>query len=726
MAGSCATIVKMTTAAARFGPHTSLGDVPGLPATTLKMLSKEGFVTVGDLLLYLPARHEDRRRVAFKGFAPSLEPVCHHVRVVRARTVRFGRRSGFFEAEVEAAQNNPLHQQLTLRWFNMPFMNKAIAVDMELMVYGKIKEMKGRLVMGHPEYEIVRGDEDDEAAQIHTGRIVPVYRLRGGLKQKPLRAAAWHVLEHFDARGVVDLLPPPKADGEFAGLHRGKSLMEGHFPEEMADLERARRYLALEEFYVMQLRVLRRRQQWRSVTVAEHPRTSGALQNAFLETLPFAMTSAQQRCLNEILRDVDAAQPMNRLLHGDVGSGKTVVALAAMLHAIEGGRQAALMAPTQILAEQHYANASRWLEPLGVRVALRTGEKKIATVTDDLFSPIKQSLSPEVRSQRIPSDGPQLIIGTHALLHDNETLPRLGLVVIDEQHKFGVAQRARLMARGERPDVLVMTATPIPRTLALTVYGDLDVSTIDEKPSARGVISTKVQEQKSLRAVVKFVNEQLVAARQAYIVFPLIDESDTLDAGAALTGLKEWTEHLKPHAVGLLHGRMAGEEKDAVMRRFRAGEIQALVSTTVIEVGVDVPNATVMLIHNAERFGLAQLHQLRGRIGRGTHESHCVLLIADKDPEARQRLQIMEETSDGFRIAEEDLRRRGPGDMLGQAQSGQAPLRFAELLADTRLLTLARRLAERTLKADPALEKPAHMALKALLATDTQDASALQ
>ncbi len=340
---------------------------------------------MGDLLLQLPLRHEDRRRMDFKGFAPSLEPVCHHVKITRARTVRFGRRSGFFEAEAEGFPENPLHQQLTLRWFNMPFMNRVIAVDMELMIYGKIKEVKGRLIMGHPEYEILRGEDDDEAAQINTSRIVPIYRLRGGLKQKPLRAAVWHVLEQFNARSVADLLPPPKADGEFAGLHRGRALKDGHFPAESADLDRARRYLALEEFYVMQLRVLLRREQWRSVDGMEHPRAGGHLARDFVESLPFALTGAQQRCLGEITRDMEAAQPMNRLLHGDVGSGKTVVAFAAMLHAVETGQQAALMAPTQILAEQHYITARRWLEPLGVRVALRTAEKKEGTQQKSRF-----------------------------------------------------------------------------------------------------------------------------------------------------------------------------------------------------------------------------------------------------------------------------------------------------------------------------------------------------
>ncbi len=899
----------------------SIENVLGLSAVTIKMLLRDDIKTVGDLITQFPSRYEDRQRMEFKGFTPSIEPVCHHVRIVKARTVRFGRRSGFFEADTEAANDNPLHQQLTLRWFNMPFMNRVIAVDMEMIVYGKIKEIKGRLIMGHPEYEIVRGDDDDaDAVQIHTGRIVPVYRLRGGLKQKPLRAAVWHALQNFDFTSVADLLPTPKSNGEFAGMSRGLALRHVHFPEGQDTLALARRYLALEEFHILQLRVLRRRLRWRSNESWPERAVDHKLMREFIGSLPFKFTPAQVRCLDEICCDMASTQPMNRLLHGDVGSGKTVVALAAMLQAVEAGHQAALMAPTQILAEQLYANARRWLEPLGIRVSLRTGAKNIdaiempqlfadmertrprvpqaapsrlapgttpdahyhrrrlphferpwaiyhittSTLNRRELTPAERDIilhhvieahhlkqiellavcvmpdhlhilcepqpksrdaegSPEfwslgeimsgiksvsarrinkmnetrgsiwekecfdtmvrgdedlqgrflyimrnpkeaglvgddeeyrwlwtrddegrqetieeqsARAQTAAREGacapklsdqePQVLIGTHALLYDAAALPRLGIAVIDEQHKFGVAQRTRLIARGHAPHVLVMTATPIPRTLSLTLYGDLDVSTIDEKPSQRGGIITSVRPQKKLVEITKFLVGQIEAGRQAYIVYPLIDESEKLKADAATIGFEEWTARLKPHAVGLLHGRMDAAAKDDVMRRFRAGEIKALVCTTVIEVGVDVPNATVMIIFNAERFGLAQLHQLRGRVGRGEHESHCILLIPDKDEEAKERLKILEETSDGFRIAEEDLRRRGPGDLLGSAQSGQAPLRFAELLGDTRLLTTARRLAERTLAADPELNQPKHAELKKLVGEDEAPAATMQ
>jgi ATP-dependent DNA helicase RecG len=684
---------------------TPLLDLPGLPATTQRMLAKEGITTVREVLLHLPFRHEDRQRMEFAGFARSDTPVCHHVRIVSTRVLRFGRRGGVFEAVVEGAAENPMHQQLTLRWFGMTFMQRVFAVDMELVVYGKIKDAKKRLVMDHPDYEIVRGDDADaDMPNVHTGRIVPVYRLRGGLKQKPLRAAAWRVVEALEVSSVPDLLPTPKTDGEFANLSRGKALRDVHFPKEQADLEQARRYLALEEFYVMQLRVVRRRLHFKHAggLVQKPP---GKLADDFVKSLPFSFTEAQRRCLEEIRADMASPQPMNRLLHGDVGSGKTVVALASMLVAVESGHQAALMAPTQILAEQHYANAQRWLEPLGIRVALRTGDRK-----EERDEPLFQQGAAASTAGK-----PHVFVGTHALLYEDDSISMLGLVVIDEQHKFGVAQRARLIARGPTPDVLVMTATPIPRTLTLTVYGDLDVSVIDQRPKERGKITTAVREVTKLADVVKFLREQLDEGRQCYVVYPLIDESEKLDASAATSGLTEWTKHLAPHTVGLLHGRMDGALKDAVMRQFRAGQIKALVSTTVIEVGVDVPNATVMVIHDSARFGLAQLHQLRGRIGRGAHTSWCVLFVAKGDTEAQARLRVMEETSDGFVIAEEDLRRRGPGDVLGDAQSGEAPLLFGELLADTRLVTLARRLAERTLAEDADLAQPKHAMLRGLV-----------
>ena len=671
----------------------SLAEVPSLPAHAARLLAKEGIKTVADVVWHLPFRHEDRRQMQALAFQAGPLPSCHHVLVTKTGNKFFGGRSGVFEAVVRHA-TGLLGQQLTLKWWNMPFMSRVLAEGQELIVYGVIKDSKGRLSMSHPEYEIVKGGADDDAEQIHTGRITPIYRLKGAMTQKALRVAAWHVCQVLPGAFCEDLLPTPSAEGEFAGLTRSLALREVHFPSSMEKLEQARRYLALEEFYGYQLRVARRKR--RVIESGGRKQIgTGELLRDFFNELPFQLTTAQQRCLDEIHRDMASGAPMNRLLHGDVGSGKTVVAFAAMLRAVESGRQAVLMAPTQILAEQHARNARKWLEPLGLRVALRTGSKR------------EDGDGLELMRGKSSSDKPEIVIGTHALLHDAELMHNTGIVIIDEQHKFGVAQRAKLIRKGDTPDVLVMTATPIPRTLTLTIYGDLEVSTIDQKPRGGVKIITKVRPKTKLKDAAKFLREQIEEGRQGYIVYALIDESEKLEAGAATKGHEEWSKLLAPCEVGLLHGRMSAEEKEDVMKRFRAGKLDALVSTTVIEVGIDVPNATVMFIHDAGRFGLAQLHQLRGRIGRGAHTSYCVLFVEDKDEENRQRLAIMEETSDGFQIAEEDLRRRGPGDVLGHAQSGQAPLLFGELLADTRLVRLARQLAERTLDEDPHLLRPA-------------------
>lgn len=663
-----------------------------MPANAARLLGKEGVTTVADVMALMPSRHEDRRQMQALAFQAGLVPTCHHVLITKTGNKFFGR-AGVFEAVVQHA-TGLLGQQLTLKWWNMPFMRRVLAEGQELIVYGIIKDTKGRLSMAHPEYEIVKGGADDDAGQIHTGRITPIYRLKGAMTQKALRVAAWHVMQALPESFIEDLLPAPSGEGEFAGMSRSKALREVHFPSSMENLEQARRYLALQEFYGYQLRVARRK---RRVIESGGRRQAGTgeLLRDFFNELPFQLTPAQQRCLDEIHRDMASGNPMNRLLHGDVGSGKTVVAFAAMLRAVESGRQAVLMAPTQILAEQHARNARKWLEPLGLRVALRTGSKR------------EDGDGVELMRGKTSSAKPEIVIGTHALLHDAELMHNTGIVVIDEQHKFGVAQRAKLIRKGDTPDVLVMTATPIPRTLTLTIYGDLEVSTIDQKPRDGVKIITKVRPKAKLKEAAKFLREQIEEGRQGYIVYALIDESEKIEAGAATKGREEWSKLLAPCEVGLLHGRMSAEEKEEVMKCFRAGKLDALVSTTVIEVGIDVPNATVMFIHDAGRFGLAQLHQLRGRIGRGAHTSYCVLFVDDKDEENRQRLAIMEETSDGFQIAEEDLRRRGPGDVLGHAQSGQAPLLFGELLADTRLVRLARQLAERTLDEDPQLLRPA-------------------
>ncbi|MDB6133860.1 MAG: recG [Verrucomicrobiales bacterium] len=687
--------------------ETPVADLPFLDGRTQKALTAAGFTKVGEVLTHYPARYEDRR--AFDGWPDRVEDeqtaLCLRGVVSDVQLKRSGPRRSFVVLTLSPpALRGGLEgfaRPLMLRWFNMPFVFKSFAADQELIVHGRPKSTKtGALIIDHPEYEILN-DTDEEEAAIHLERIVPVYHMRGGVPQKTLRRAVHRILDHLEDGAVPDLLPVPSVQGEFAGQSRGQAWRRIHFPESMEAADRARRYLALEEFFVLQLQVLRRRRQWESLAGAAHC-GPGHLMRRWLESLPFALTGAQQRSIDEIRGDLARPAPMNRLLQGDVGSGKTFVAMAAMLLAVESGCQAALMAPTQILAEQHYLNFRRWLEPLGVRIGLRTASKK-----EDAFLPLFSEGTVAGGDSR-----PQILIGTHALLHGDAELPELGLAVIDEQHKFGVEQRARLVCQGRAPDVLVMTATPIPRTLTMTVYGDLDVSLIDEMPAGRRPIVTAVREQPDLNQVASFLKQQFAAGRQAYLVYPLIDESESLDLKSAVKEHAFWEKKLAPDAVGLLHGRLSPAEKDEVMRRFRENDLQALVSTSVIEVGVDVPNASVMIVFEAERFGLAQLHQLRGRIGRGAHRSWCILTASGKNAEGLERLHILAKTNDGFEVAEADLRQRGPGDVLGTAQSGLAGLALGDPVRDVRLIRLARRLAVEVTASDPDFLLPKHASLR--------------
>ena len=575
--------------------------------------------------------------------------------------------------------------KITCRWFNMPYIHRMIATGQEVVVYGKVKDLKGRLVMDHPEFEII--DEGETGGEsIHVERIVPIYRNVSGIPQRRLREIIHGLLRNC-AEPTMDLEYDVSPETK-----RSVSVRDAHFPENIEDAQLALRRFALEEFLRLQLNVAWRRQTYCQQTGRILGKRTELL-TRFYQSLPFDLTEAQKRSIREIIADMRMPRPMNRLLQGDVGAGKTFVAMAAMLLAVDAGCQAALMAPTQILAEQHYLTFRRWLDPLGVRISLRTGNRR-----DD---------------SHIELDGqPQMIIGTHALLFDEDIFRDLGLVVIDEQHKFGVAQRSKLIHSGVTPDVLVMTATPIPRTLTMTIYGDLDVSLLDEKPAGRGRIVTAVRTGAKQSDVTAFVKSQLAEGRQAYLVYPLVEESETLDVESATEAFEKWRKRLSGHTVGLIHGKLKPEEKESVMSGFRAGEIHALVSTTVIEVGVDVPNASLMILHHAERFGLAQLHQLRGRIGRGGSKSYCVLLTDGKNPESMEKLRVLEQSSDGFVIAEADLRLRGPGDVLGTAQSGLANLKFADFLADTQLLRQAREMADRILIEDPRLESR-HRGLRA-------------
>ncbi len=686
----------------RLAVSSPLAEVPGLGPVRLKALERLNLHTVGDLLTHYPRRYEDRRHFEHFPNAATDTPICVCGVVVSTAAKRLGGRRQMFEVVLQEAERHALSSLLTIRWFNTWYVQKLFASGQRVVVYGKPKANGKRMVIDHPEFEIIEA-EDGEEALIHLQRIVPIHAGTEGLSQRAIRAIIFRVLQMTDLSDVETPLP-----AGMDPLTRAEALRAIHFPDDDNQRERARRHLVLSEFFALQMLVNARRARTISRPGESHC-GPGLLLDRFHDTLPFALTGAQWRCIGEIKGDLAAARPMNRLLQGDVGAGKTLVALSAMLLAVEAGFQTVLMAPTQILAEQHFLVFKRWLEPLGLHLALRTGSRRDETSADaDLFQAVPGKDEPADLRHAPHADGqPDIIVGTHALLHEKHPPPRLGLVVIDEQHKFGVLQRAKLSAgRAVAPDVLVMTATPIPRTLAITVYGDLDVSILDELPANRGKIITKVRPDSKLHEAGQFILAQLAAGRQAYLVYPLIEDSEKLTAKAATVRFEHWKEVLAPYRVELLHGKMRPEEKDAVMRRFRDGEAHALVSTTVIEVGIDVKNANLMLIENSERFGLAQLHQLRGRIGRGEHKSYCLLMTdARASIAAGEKLQVLEDSGDGFVIAEADMKLRGPGNILGTEQSGLPPLKLGDLLLDGDLMRQARTAAKDLFEADPTLRR---------------------
>jgi ATP-dependent DNA helicase RecG len=675
-------------------PVTSLWSVGAERAAQLARLDIH---TVEDLLLHRPRRYEDRRHFRKIAGLTKDEPATARGTIVALGLRRFrGGSKSVFEIILDDGST-----RLHCRWWNLPFMRNYFAMGDEVFVYGKLSETKPR-VMTHPETEVIEGGEE---SFIHINRIAPVYPLTEGLPQRWLRGLIWRTLEKFGRHIVepqVGRVTPCAPSSETTKRRaedcapyqhfptRANAVHMTHFPEELTDVEIARQRLALDEFIELQRQIQQRRKTFESRAQALPCGGNNRLIKPFLARLGFKLTGAQTKVLREIRKDMGGAHPMRRLLQGDVGSGKTAVAACTALMALESGFNVALMAPTEILAEQHFRNFKKWFEPLGAQVELQTGSKKTSNIqhpTSDIqrhrhAQPSTFNLQPST-----------LFVGTHALLTSGFDLPNLGLVIIDEQHKFGVAQREQLVRKGRYPHLLVMTATPIPRTLGLTLYGDLEVSVIDELPGGRGQIKTFIRTTDKLPKVWEFIREKLAAGRQAYVVYPRVEES----GGKGLKAVTKEFENLKtllvPFRVGLLHGRLKSREKDEVMAEFRAGGVNALLATSLIEVGVDVPNATVMLVENAEAFGLAQLHQLRGRIGRGAHESYCILVSDAETAGANERLKMLEETNDGFRIAEADLKLRGPGELLGQQQSGLPKFRFGNLAKDLNLIQRARELA---------------------------------
>ena len=682
------------------GPHpflsTPLQFLKGVGPRRAADLERAGLITVEDLLYRFPLRYEDRSRLQSIATLKPGQPAAIAGRITVCG-LRSTRRPGFkiFEASVEDGTGS-----LRAVWLNQPFLRDILMRGQRLVLYGPV-EMRGSasLQITNPQYEIL---DDEEGETIHTGRIVPVYEKTGAVTPKMQRRLVYDALQRLPA-DLPDQLP------EDIRLRLGlpsryAALLATHFPPDDVSVGElnlfatpGQRRLIFEEAFLFQMGVIARRRFAASERKPAEVRVDDRIRESARKVLPFKLTNGQKQALKEIVDDLQRPQPMNRLLQGDVGAGKTMVALLAALVEMENGLQVAFMAPTEILAEQHFLNISRLLQASRFRVALLTGSTASAARREQLA---------EVEAGTIP-----LVVGTHALVQGDVNFKRLGLVVIDEQHRFGVMQRATLRSKGLHPDVLVMTATPIPRTLALTVYGDLDVSVIRDVPPGRLPIKTLAKPESRRDEVYAFVREQLDAGRQAYVIYPLVEESAKVDLKAAT----EMADHLAievfPHdRVGLLHGRLKADGKDRVMKAFAAGELHILVSTTVVEVGVDVPNASVMIVEHAERFGLSQLHQLRGRVGRDRHQSYCFLLYQSPlSDEARERLHAMTDTTDGFEIAERDLRLRGPGDFFGTRQAGMPTFRMVDLIRDRDVLDVAQREAiawfAKTTPAPSAVEK---------------------
>jgi ATP-dependent DNA helicase RecG len=668
----------------RMGLDAPVTVMVGISRGYAEKFAKLGVKTIRDLLYLFPRRYDDYRNLKSINRLEYGEEAT-----IIASVWDAGLRKTRGGAPIFTATLSDGSGMLQCTWFNQPYLADKIKPKMQIVVSGKVDEYLGRLTFQSPEWELL------ERELLHTARLVPIYPLTEGLSGRWVRRLMKRVVDYWAPR-IQEYLPESVRTS--AGLlDLSAALAQAHFPDDWSDLERARQRLAFDELFLIQIGVLRQRQAWRSQP-GRACKFDPTTVHRFIGSLPYPLTQAQKRALDQIMADLQAGVPMNRLLQGDVGSGKTVVAAAAMVATVAAGAQAALMAPTEILAEQHYKTLSKLLGNLANPpvVQLLTGS-----------TPDKDQVYARLASGEV-----NIVVGTHALIQRGVGFRDLAFLVIDEQHRFGVEQRAALRQKGEgNPHVLVMTATPIPRTLALTLYGDLDVSVIDEMPPGRQKIETRWLFPTERERAYNFIRAQVEKGHQAFIICPLVQESEKVEAKAAVEEYERLQQEVFPHLkLGLLHGRMKSDEKDAVMGAFARGELHALVSTSVVEVGIDVPNATVMLIEGANRFGLAQLHQFRGRVGRGEHASYCLLLADSTNVASDERLKAIESTDDGFALAEKDLELRGPGEFFGTRQAGLPDLRVAKL-ADMRLLELAREQAQRLFGADPTLSAPEHRLL---------------
>ncbi len=683
--------------------QTPIQYVKGVGPKLARLLEKKGIRTVEDGLYFLPRTYEDRRylkRISQLQVGKKETGVGDIL--ISGMVFYQNRRKRVFEVVVGDSSGT-----ITLKWFhgNERSLKERFKKGRRLVFSGEVRWFNHQKEMLHPDVEIIEGDLEEDS--LHFKRIVPIYSETEGLSQRTLRRLMKGIVEEYS-----DALKSP-IPTHILERHNlidfSEAFRRVHFPPDGESVEKLRlhrsdghRRIIFDEFFFLELGLALKK---RGVALEKGIsfKTEGRLAKRLLQTLSFQLTPSQERTLSDILADMERPHPMNRLIQGDVGSGKTIVAVLASLYVVESGYQTAMMAPTEVLAEQHYFTIHRWVNPLGVQVALLTSRIK-GTEREEIYGRIRRG---EV----------QMVMGTHAVIQEQVEFHRLGLAIIDEQHKFGVIQRGLLKKKGEHPHVLVMTATPIPRTLAMTLYGDLDISLIDEMPPGRMAVETKVYPESARARAYQIVEKEVNQGRQAFIVYPLVEESENLDLKDATRMADCLQKEIFPSfRIGLLHGKMRSDEKEAVLLKFQERKIDILVATTVIEVGIDIPNATVMVIEHAERFGLAQLHQLRGRIGRGPYPSKCLLLAQyGSSEEARLRLKAMEETNDGFKIAELDLELRGPGEFFGIRQSGLPDFRVAHLLRDTLILMEARDEAFRLVSEDPDLQQPSHWALKKAL-----------
>ena len=675
---------------------TSIQYLKGIGPKRAKSFTSRGVYTIEELLYYFPRRYEDRTN-----FAKISQLEEGQIYTIKAQVLAKGQRNSWRRRAfsiTEAAVGDSTGK-LSCIWFNQPYLNEYLKVGVPLVLYGKVERYNGKLQLTNPEYEFLDRQDDDS---LNVGRIVPIYTLPSGFSQRSLRQLIKNALDEFLPK-INDPLPFDLRQRHNL-FNLAQSLLNIHFPQDLVLQKQAHTRLSFEEFLFFQLPLALRKLRRKEKIGTRHI-VAGGLIDDFILGLPFKLTAAQQKVLEEIKADMASAQAMQRLLQGDVGSGKTVVATVACLAAIQSGYQAAFMAPTEILARQHYEKISRQLERLTfkgrkLRLALLVGQDKQ-----------KQKIYQEIEKGKI-----DLVIGTHALLQEELSFKHLSFIVIDEQHKFGVGQRALLPKKGSNPDLLIMTATPIPRTLAITLYGDLDISVINELPLGRIPIKTLQFSQNQKNKAYALVKQELKCARQAYIIYPVIEESCTLDIAGAKKMFGELKNgEFREFRLGLVHGKLKAQEQNEIMFKCKNKQLDLLVATTILEVGIDIPNATCMIIEHAERFGLSQLHQLRGRIGRGKLQSFCLLVSDAQTEEAQARLAAMVASGDGFYISEEDLRIRGPGEFFGNRQHGLAELKIANPLIQMQLLKAAREEAIGLLNQDVRLEERPHQLLKAKL-----------